>query len=92
VQQDTETTERFNNLESKLDKVLQLLNNSSLIGDWIQEKDLIKKIGLGRTTLYKLTLNKELSCSKLVEGKGRWYRLSEIEELLYKQQKERKTK
>ncbi len=82
----------ISNLESKLDKMFLLLNEQKPIGDWIQEKELIKKIGLGRTTLYKLTQSGELSCSKLVEGKGRWYRLSEIEELLYKRQKERNIK
>jgi len=66
------------------------VNQSVLIGDWIPESEVIRLTQLGRTTLYKMRKEGILSTSSLVDGKGRFYRLSEIEELLYARQEIKK--
>lgn len=84
--------ERLKAIEEKIAKILDMLEAKSLtdeartIGDWIEESRVIKLTNLSKTTLYNLKKKGQLSCSSLVEGKGRWYRLSEIEALLYERQ------
>jgi hypothetical protein len=87
---------RLKALEDNIVKILQMseatkvADTTPAIGDWVHEEDVYRLTKLGRTTLYKLRKQGVLSSSTIVEGKGRFYRLSEIEELLYARQKNEK--
>lgn len=80
-------------MEESISKLLQLteanlsVEKTAVIGDFIHEVEVQRITRIGRTTLYKLRKEGILSSSSIIEGKGRFYRLSEIEALLYARQK-----
>jgi hypothetical protein len=83
---------RLKAIEDGIAKLLQIAEANAandkpdVIGDFIHEAEVQRITRLGRTTLYNLRKQGVLSSSALVKGKGRFYRLSEIEELLYARQ------
>ena len=87
---------RLKALENNLVRILQMVEadntarKTPAIGDWVHEEEVYRLTNLGRTTLYKLRKQGVLSSSTLVNGKGHFYRLSEIEALLYERQKMKK--
>jgi len=83
-------TDKVNALESKLEKVCQLLlaqSNKEEIGDWLTLGRAMQLTGLGRTKLYELRKRGVLHESTLT-GKEKFIRKSSIEAALSKNEKE----
>lgn len=82
--------ERLSALEQLLNelnkKVNCLLIAQDYMGGWIKQEDIMKLTGLGKTTLYKLRKDNEITSSTIAE-RGVFYRLSDFEKLLNKNEK-----
>lgn len=87
---------RLKAVEESIAKLLQIAEANAVnektfvLGDFIHEAEVQRITRLGRTTLYNLRKRGMISSTTLVNGKGRFYRLSEIEALLYARQNKEK--
>ena len=76
----------LSNLEKKLNTILSKLdekNTDVAIGDWIPELSAIRMTGLSRSTLFRLRNENALTSSTL-KNKKVFYRKSDLEKLLNK--------
>ncbi|MGP8214246.1 MAG: helix-turn-helix transcriptional regulator [Bacteroidia bacterium] len=87
---------RLKAIEESIAKLIQMAEANNIsgkslaIGDWVHEDEVYRLLKIGRTSLWRLRKEGILSSSSIIDGKGTFYRLSEIEELLYARQEMKK--
>ncbi len=93
------TEQKDENLEARLDALEDLLfsinqkldtalTQNANIGGWLKEEDIIRITGLGKTSLYNLRRKNKITSSSIAE-RGVFYRLSDFEKLLNKNELKR---
>lgn len=86
-QKDDSWEARLNTLEHLLQgidhKLDSLIEKDAAIGDWVKEEEIKRVTGLGKTSLYQLRKKFKVS-SSTIAGRGVFYRLSDFENLLNK--------
>lgn len=93
------TEQKDENLEARLDALEDLLfsinqkldtalTQNANIGGWLKEADIIRITGLGKTSLYNLRCKNKITSSSIAE-RGVFYRLSDFEKLLNKNELKR---
>ena len=82
--------DRINQVEKKIDELTDLVKNLQLkergIGDWLTQADALAITGLGKTKLYEMRKDGRVRSSHLT-GKAVFYRRSDIEALLNKNER-----
>ncbi len=74
-------------LEDKIDLLLMQKKKTELLGDWIEEKEVIAITGLSRNTLLKLRQEGHITRSSIA-GKRNYYKASDFKKLMSKNEKE----
>jgi hypothetical protein len=93
------TEQKDENLEARLDALEDLLfsinqklntaiTQNENIGGWLKEKDIIRITGLKKSSLYTLRRKNKITSSSIAE-RGVFYRLSDFEKLLNKNELKR---
>lgn len=81
---------RINQLQKKIDELTDLVKNLQLkdrgVGDWLTQDDVLNITGLGKTKLYEMRRDGRIRSSHLT-GKAVFYRRSDIEALLNKNER-----
>jgi hypothetical protein len=74
-------------IEKSISQLKQLIEDlkseEQSIGDWLPEEEVVRISGLGKTSLYNLRKSGQLS-SSTISGRGVFYRKSDLENLLNK--------
>jgi hypothetical protein len=73
-------------LENIRQMIAELNIEHNSIGDWLEEDEVLRMTRLGKTTLYNLRKSGILSQSTIA-GKGVFYRKSELERVLNKNER-----
>lgn len=77
------------NLLHRIDvKIERALTENASIGGWLKEEDVIRITGLGKTSLYNLRRKNKITSSSIAQ-RGVFYRLSDFEKLLNRNEQKR---